>query len=133
MEQADTNDVLVDMGSTCNSYILTTKKCANMFVEYLNHPKLLFGLFWAFWLFVSFGISILCVPLSFVSRLSNYFYRATRVILWCTVPFILLFIVASIYDPANSKGEWWLGLIVTCLPSLVALIGFIKSHKSYRH
>jgi hypothetical protein len=97
--------------------------------SYLEHPGLLFGLFWAFWLFVSFGVSIFSIPLSFISRLSNYIYRITKGILWGTIPFILLFFLASIYDPADSKSEWWFGLLISCLPTLLALVAFLISRK----
>jgi hypothetical protein len=115
-----------------NSIFIANQLITQYFLRlqnYLEHPGLLFGLFWAFWLFVSFGVSLLCVPLSFITKLSGYVYRTTRAILWGTIPLILLFILASIYDPADSKSEWWFGLFISCLPTLLALIAFLRSRK----
>jgi hypothetical protein len=101
--------------------------------NYLEHPGLLFGLTWAFWLFVSLGVSLLCIPLSLITKLSSYIYRITRAILWGTIPFILLFILAAIYDPADSKSEWWFGLFISCIPTLLASVAFLMSRKKCSH
>jgi hypothetical protein len=99
--------------------------------SYIEHPGLIFGLFWAFWLFVSLGASFFCVLLSFIPKLSGYAYRIARVILWAIGPYIVLFFLAAHFDPADSQIEWLIGLFVTLLPVLPASLALLLSRKSW--
>ena len=43
--------------------------------DYIEHPGLLLGLIWAFWLVVACGASVLCIPLAIFSKSASYAYR----------------------------------------------------------
>src|SRR6266542_4727089 len=100
--------------------------------SYIEHPGLLFGLLWAFWLYVAFGVSVLCIPVSFLTKWSAYIRRISRAVLWGTIPLVLLFLVSLPFDPQGDSAGCLLGMLVSCVPAVPALSAFLisgrKSH-----
>jgi hypothetical protein len=99
---------------------------------YLENPGLLVGMLWAFLLIVATGASILCIPLSFFSKSCKYAYRISRAILWGTVPLVVLYFLASVFDPPDWSGDRLLGPAISCVPAPLALVAFLISRRTNR-
>jgi hypothetical protein len=94
--------------------------------DYLEHPGLFLGLFWAFWLVVASGASVLCIPLAFFSKSALYAYRMSRIILCGTPPLVGLYFAAKIFDPGDSIDSL-LAVTISFAPATLALVAFVKS------
>jgi hypothetical protein len=99
---------------------------------YLDHPGLLFGLLWAFWMCVALGISVLCIPLAFWSKCALYTYRISRAIIWGTIPLVVLFFVGSLFDAPGGLASWLIGIAVSILPALPAMVAFVLSRRNLK-